>query len=76
MPPITSELARVLNTNKNPYFKYATLRLFNCYKGNNIISRVSIVINKEYEKKFGIKSAHFGFFESINDPKSVSILFI
>lgn len=75
VPPITSEIARVLNSKKNPYFKNASLRLFNCYKMNKIVSRVSIVINQEYEKKFGVKSAHFGFFESKKDSNAVKFLF-
>ncbi len=75
IPPLISELKRTLNTNENPYFKNASLKLFNCYKDKDITSRLAIVINKMHYKKFGIKCAYFGFFESFNDKEAARQLF-
>jgi hypothetical protein len=51
------------------------LKLFVCYKNNDIASRVAVIINWLHQKKFGVKSAFFGFFESINDLDAVRRLF-
>lgn len=73
--PIKSELIRVLNVKKNPYFKAATLDLFNCYSGDKIVARISLSVNKDFCKKTGMKIGFFGFFESFNDPQAVKFLF-
>ncbi len=73
--PFKSEVKRILNSSKNPYFKNASLQLFNCYMGDKIVSRTAVIINDEYEKKFGIKNAYFGFFESFDDLSAVRLLF-
>jgi hypothetical protein len=73
--PMISEVKRVLNVQKNPYFKNASLELFNCYKGHTICSRVAIIINTDHHRKFGKRSAFFGFFESQNDLKAIKVLF-
>lgn len=73
--PIKSELLRVLDTKKNPYFKNASLDLFNCYSGDKVVARISLSVNKNYCEKIETRTGFFGFFESYNDPKSVSFLF-
>jgi hypothetical protein len=73
--PIKSELKRALNKNINPYFKFASLDLFNCYSDDKIIARIAISVNKNFCEKVGLKIAFFGFFESYNEPKAVKILF-
>jgi hypothetical protein len=73
--PIKSELMRLLNVKKNPYFKTASLDLFNCYSGHKIVARISLSVNKDFCKKAGIKIGFFGFFESFNDPQAVRFLF-
>ena len=37
--PVSSELKRVLNTIKNPYFSKVFLNVFNCYRDNRICAR-------------------------------------
>jgi hypothetical protein len=73
--PITSEIKRTLNKNKNPYFKNTSLELFICYRNNIPTSRVAIIINKVHQDKFKTKSAFFGFFEAIDDSENVRHLF-
>jgi hypothetical protein len=74
VPPVTSEVRRTLNERLNPYFANARLKLFVCYKGGAIASRTAVVINHLHHQTFGIKSAFFGFFESIKDPEAVNSL--
>jgi len=73
--PLKSEICRTLNDRNNPYFNNASLRKFVCYKSGTPVARAVAVINHEHWKKFGTKTAFFGFFESIKDPESVSKLF-
>lgn len=73
--PIKSELLRILDTKKNPYFRIASLDLFNCYSGDKIIARISLSVNKNYCENTGTKTGFFGFFESFNDPQAISFLF-
>ncbi|MDH5202323.1 MAG: hypothetical protein OEZ31_07985 [Nitrospirota bacterium] len=74
VPPVTSEVRRILDERLNPYFSNAQLKLFVCYKDGAIVSRIAVVINRLHYQKFGIKSAFFGFFESIEDPDAVYTL--
>ena len=73
--PIVSEVRRVLDKKKNPYFARARLKLFICYKEKIPVSRVAIIINRIYQEKYGVRSAFFGFFESKNDLDAVRFLF-
>jgi len=72
--PVSSELKRVLNTMKNPYFSKAFLNIFNCYRDNKICARLVVIINPDHQKKYGTRSAHFGFFEAVNDSAAVESL--
>ena len=73
--PMRSETKRILDTARNPYFKDVRLQLFNCYYSGQISARVAIVINPAHHKKYGGKTAFFGFFESLNYAEAIIVLF-
>ena len=73
--PLKSEVCRTLDTKANPYFVNASLQKFICYKDNDPVARIAIIINYEHWKKFNCKTAFFGFFESINDFEASKRLF-
>jgi hypothetical protein len=73
--PLKSETARTLDPGKNPYFTGADLKKFICYKGDEPVARAISVINPEHWKKFGQKTAFFGFYESLEDEEASSLLF-
>lgn len=75
IPPFRSEVRRILDEKRNPYFANAKLKLFVCYENETIAARVAIVINRLHQEKFGEKSAFFGFFESMNDLDAIRHLF-
>ncbi len=75
VPPLRGEIRRVLDPAKNPYFRNASLRLFLCRDDTLPVARVAVVINRLHEKKFGVRSAFFGFFESVNNQSVVRSLF-
>lgn len=75
VPPFSSEVRRILDERRNPYFTHAQSRLFVGYREDAVVARVAIIVNRLHQEKFGENSAFFGFFESMNDPDAVRYLF-
>ncbi len=75
VPPVTSEVRRVLDSARNPYFAEASLRLLVGYADGAPAARLAVVINKRHERQFGVRAAFFGFFESIDDERVAGALF-
>jgi hypothetical protein len=73
--PLQSEVRRVLDAKRNPYFASGSVELFVCYANNDVVARIAIIINRMHWAKFGSKAAFFGFFESINDARATNALF-
>lgn len=73
--PIKSELRRVLDGKKNPYFRSASLDMFNCYSEGKIAARIVISVNRDFNSKSASTTGFFGFFEAFNDPDAVKHLF-
>ena len=72
--PVVSEVRRTLDPKRNPYFAAASLQLFVCYRDKTPAARLSVVINRSHEKKFGVRTAFFGFFEAKSDLSAVKAL--
>jgi len=75
VPPVLGEVRRTLDPERNPYYSSAALRLFVCYRGGTPVARTAVVINGAHQAAFGVRSASFGFFESVNDEAAVRGLF-
>jgi hypothetical protein len=73
--PQLSEIKRVLNPLKNPYFTNASLNIYVCYSLGKPVCRAVMVINRLHWQKWKRKSAFFGFFESVDDSDAASYLF-
>lgn len=73
--PQSSELRRVLNPLKNPYFLNASLKIYVCYSDGTPVCRSIMVINHSHWTRWNQKSAFFGFFESKDDCNAVRVLF-
>jgi len=73
--PQSSEVRKVLNPLKNPYFLNASLKIYVCYSDGTPVCRSIMVINHLHWTKWHQKSAFFGFFESLNDCDAVKCLF-
>ncbi len=73
--PLTAEVRRTLDSRRNPYFRHAELALFVCYSGGEASSRASVVINQGHWRRFGEKTAFFGFFESVPGSDAALRLF-
>jgi hypothetical protein len=75
VPPLRSEIKRTIDRKTNPYFRNADIYLLNCYRDNEIASRIAVIINNGYTKEFGRPIALFGFFESLDDLNAARNLF-
>ena len=49
--PLSSEVRRVLDPRRNPYFEEASLELFVCYEGTVPVARAAVVINPRHVQK-------------------------
>ena len=75
VPPIASEVRRILDRARNPYFADASLELFICFADGRPAARAAVVIKQPHWQKFSDRTAFFGFFESVNDDQAVQSLF-
>jgi len=73
--PLASEIRRVLDPRRNPYFTNAQVRMFVCYRERYPVARVAIITNYLHWQKFQSKTAFFGFFESLDDEDAVRFMF-
>lgn len=73
--PLQSEVRRVLDAKRNPYFANGSVDLFVCYADNAAVARIAITINRAHWAKSGTKAAFFGFFECIDDAMAAGVLF-
>jgi hypothetical protein len=73
--PMRTEVSRVLDPSKNPYFRGADLRKFICYGKDKPLARAVSVINPALWNRNGSKTALFGFFESFPDESACRQLF-
>src|SRR5664280_466280 len=64
--PQQSEIRRVLDPVKNPYFLNASLKIYVCYFDGKPVCRSIMVINHLYYTKWNKKSAFFVFFDTYN----------
>ncbi len=75
VPPLIFERKFLLDKNKNPFFKHAEAEYFLAYKNNEIVGRISAIINHNHNREHNENIGFFGFFECINDQNVANSLF-
>jgi hypothetical protein len=75
VPPLIMEQKKLLNKDKNPFFKDADADYFISYKDGKIAGRIAAIKNDTHLKYHKDESGHFGFFECINDQSVADALF-
>lgn len=71
VPPLRLTVEDTLDTQKNPFYKHAKIRLWNAYKDGKIVGRISATIDDRHNEFHGERVGFWGFLECIDD-KSVS----
>lgn len=75
VPPLKLDRKKLLNTDKNPFYKHSKIKLFLAYNEGKIVGRIAGIINDLHNKTHNDNIGFFGFFESIDDINVSSKLF-
>ena len=75
VPPMLFDVNRRLSPKENPYFEHAEAELFVAWRGSEPVGRISAQKDQNYDKHWGGKTGHFGWFECENDPAAAKALF-
>ncbi len=76
VPPVISDRYKLLDTEKNPFYKHSELKLFMAFDHTGeVLGRIAGIINYNHNKTHNDKVGFFGFFESIDNPDVAKKLF-
>jgi len=75
VPPIMMDRLKLLNVNKNPFFKHSRMQLFLAERDGNIVGRIAAIINDNHNLTHHDKVGFFGFFECENNQETANALF-
>jgi hypothetical protein len=74
VPPLIMDRKKVLDKEKNPFFKHAEADYFLAYKNGELVGRIAAITNQMHNDYQKDNSGFFGFLEGINDPEVFRIL--
>ncbi|MFM8437353.1 MAG: hypothetical protein ACKOAX_02665, partial [Candidatus Kapaibacterium sp.] len=74
VPPIIADRKKLLDTEKNPFYKHSTIQLFLAESDNRIVGRIAAIINDNHNIEHDDKVGFFGFFECVNDQAVANAL--
>lgn len=75
VPPLMMDRLKLLNKDKNPFFKHSKMELFMIENNGKITGRIAAIINENHNKTHNDKVGFFGFFECENNQETANILF-
>lgn len=58
---------KLLNVEKNPFFKHSKMQLFLAEQDGQIVGRIAAIVNDNHNIEHNDKVGFFGFFECVND---------
>jgi GNAT superfamily N-acetyltransferase len=75
VPPLKSEVRRLLDVRRHPYWEFAERTLFLARRGSRIVGRIAGIIDHNFNQYHDEKSGAWGFFECRNDDEAAGALF-
>lgn len=75
VPPLLMDRIKLLDKNKNPFFKHADAEYFLAYKNGKLSGRIAAIVNHTHNEIHNDKIGFFGFFECFNDQEVANALF-
>ena len=69
VPPLRSEVRKLLNRAKNPFFDHGEAFFWIAERAGVTVGRISAQINRLHLARYGDATGHFGFLEAIDDPE-------
>lgn len=74
VPPLEMDRMRLIDVEKNPFYKHARLQLFLAEKDGTVVGRIGAIVNDAHNARHGDQVGFFGFYESINDQDVANTL--
>lgn len=75
VPPLLMDKKKILDRQKNPFFKHAEAEYFLAEKDGELVGRIAAIKNDLHNKYHNDNVGFFGFFECINDQETANKLF-
>jgi GNAT superfamily N-acetyltransferase len=75
VPPLLMDRKKILNKEKNPFFKHAEAEYFLAEKDGQLAGRIAAIKNDLHNSTHNDKVGFFGFFECIDDQEVANALF-
>jgi GNAT superfamily N-acetyltransferase len=69
VPPLFIDKMKLLNEEKNPFFKSNSLELFMAYRDGKPVGRIAAIANNTHNRIHNENIGFFGFFECIDDQE-------
>lgn len=76
VPPLKMDRMKLLNIDKNPFFKHSEIQLFLAEKNGEVVGRIAGITNKNHNDTHKDKLGFFGFFECENNVETAKALFV
>lgn len=67
VPPLKIAVKDILDVNKNPFFKHASMHPVLAFQDGRCVGRVVGIVDENHNRFHNEKAAFFGFFETIDD---------
>ena len=75
VPPLRSEQKKLIDTDKNPFFKQAKMAMFLAEHNGKPAGRIAAVVDDRFNKQHGLNTGHFAFFECIDHQPTADLMF-
>ena len=75
VPPLESEIHLTMNPSKHPFYKHSNADFFMVESEGDILGRIAVLQNRNFNDFHHSKTAFFYYFDSINDYEVAKILF-
>lgn len=75
VPPLLMDRFKLLNQEKNPFYKHAKIEMFMVEEDGKILGRIAAIINGNHNKIHNDKVGFFGFFECEDNQETANMLF-
>ncbi len=75
VPPLRMAVYELLDTEKNPFYKNASIQMFIATKDGKNVGRIAAIENKSHNQFHNDKIGFYGFFECIDDQEVANALF-
>jgi len=75
VPPFIGDVKTMLNREKHPFWEHSEGDFFVARRGGRVVGRLSVAVNRPFNKYHDVKKAQFYLFECENDQEAANALF-